>query len=494
MKKEKNMKKLWQKDTQLNKTIEAFETEGDLVLDQKLVEWDVYGTLAHVYGLKKIGLLTAKETSTAQKGLLEILAKNSGGSFTLSKGDEDVHTKIENYLTHNYGEVGKKIHTGRSRNDQVLTAMRLFTKNELLKIWQALLALAKSLLDFAKEHEFVPIPGYTHMQKAMPMTVGMWAAAFVESLADDSKLFEIIYGLNNQSPLGSAAGFGVPLALDREYTAKLLGFTHQNDGSCCSPAPQPPTMGTPAVGRPGSHHPSLQYHHSIQQNSLYCQNSRGKIEATVVSGLIGQLQTINKLASDILFFTSSELKYFTVDPSLCTGSSIMPQKQNVDIAELLRSKVHLVLGQYTSLVSLSSNLISGYNRDLQDSKKPLFESLEITLSSLQVANLLVQGLYPNYQKLYQSMTPELFATHKALELVAQGMSFRQAYQTIGKDIKSIQKMSKEEIDELLKTSTHIGSTGNLGLVKLEKQLKKEMNKVEKEKKEFEEVIKSLIKY
>ena len=448
--------KLWQKDTQLNKTIETFETGGDLILDQKLVEWDVYGTLAHVYGLKKIGLLTAKEAGTAQKGLLEILAKNKKGAFKLTQGDEDVHTKIENYLTHNYGEVGKKIHTGRSRNDQVLTAMRLFTKNELLKIWQALLALAQTFLDFAKEHEFVPIPGYTHMQKAMPMTVGMWAAAFVESLVDDSKLFEIIYELNNQSALGSAAGFGVPLDLDRGFTAKLLGFA------------------------------------KVQNNSLYCQNSRGKIEATIVSGLIGQLQTINKLASDILFFTSSELKYFTVDPSLCTGSSIMPQKQNVDIAELLRSKVHLVLGQYTSLVSLSSNLISGYNRDLQDSKKPLFESLEITLSSLQVAKLLVQGLHPNYQKLYQSMTPELFATHKALELVKKGMSFRQAYQTIGKDIKVLQKMSKEEIDELLKTSTHIGSTVNLGLVKLEKQLKKEMNKVEKEKKEFERAIKKLI--
>jgi argininosuccinate lyase len=297
------------------------------------------------------------------------------------------------------------------------------------------------------------MPGYTHLQKAMPSTVGMWALAFVESLLDDSKSVSYAYELNDQCPLGSAAAYGVPLGLDREYSAKLLGFS------------------------------------KVQVNPIYCQNSRGKIEAEVVASLIQVLATINRFASDILLFTTSEFNLFNISESLCSGSSIMPQKKNVDVAELLKSKVHLVLGFYTQLISLSNNLASGYNRDLQDSKKPLMESFEITLDSLKVASILINNLTPNENKLKNSMTPEIFATHRAFELVKKGMSFREAYQKIGKNIHGDKTF---DFDKLLKLSTHIGGTANLGFGLFEKEITLEKNIFEKEKNIFETSIKKLI--
>lgn len=392
------MKKLWQKDWQLNKEVEAFETKDDLLIDQKLVKYDVQGSLAHAKMLLKIGILSKSELKKLENGLLEISELNKKGKFNLQFGDEDIHTKIENYLTEKYSEVGKKIHTGRSRNDQVLTAIRLFTKDYLGKVEKALNELIESFEIFSKKYSNIPMPGYTHMQKAMPSSIGLWADSFKESLEDDLILLKTAYQLNNQSPLGSGAGYGVPIKLDREYTAKLLGFE------------------------------------KVQQNPIYCQNSRGKIDAVILSSLINILQTINKFASDVLLFTTAEFNYFEVADKLTTGSSIMPQKRNIDIAELLRSKVHLLLGYYTQVVSLSSNLISGYNRDLQDSKKPLMESLEITLSSVKVTKILLESLNPKREVLKEAMTEEIFATEKALKMVLKGESFRNAYKKVSNQI------------------------------------------------------------
>src|SRR6185437_11852649 len=214
--------KLWQKNNHtLDSFIESFETKDDLVLDQKLALYDVYGSLAHAKMLKKIGILSAKELAHLQEGLLVIIEKIEQNEFVLQPGDEDIHTKIENYLTEKYGIVGKKIHTGRSRNDQVLSAIRLFTKDKLLSIWGDLLILVESFNNFSKENETVPMPGFTHTQKAMPSTVGMWGNAFAQGLLDDVSILMSAYNLNDQSPLGSAAGYGVPLPLDREYSAEL---------------------------------------------------------------------------------------------------------------------------------------------------------------------------------------------------------------------------------------------------------------------------------
>lgn len=389
------MKKLWQKNKkELNPIIEAFETKDDLFLDQKLITYDVLGSIAHAKMLQKIGILTKTELSVLIKGLEEISKLNMQGKFILEQGDEDMHTKIENYLTQNYGEVGKKIHTGRSRNDQVLTALRLYSKDQLNSIKDELQKLKKGFGSFAKTYSQVTMPGYTHMQKAMPSSLSMWAESFADALDDDLQQLESVYKIVDQSPLGSAAGYGLPISLDKKYTAKLLGFS------------------------------------KVQDNPIYCQNSRGKFDAAMLAFLISVLMDVNKFASDVMLFTTSEFNYFSVSDELTSGSSIMPQKKNVDIAELLRSKVHIVLGNYIQIVSLSSNLISGYNRDVQDSKKPLIESFEKTLESLQVTQILLKNLKPNKKVLKKAMTSELFATEKALNLVLKGESFRNAYMKV----------------------------------------------------------------
>lgn len=392
------MKKLWQKsEYKLDPIVEAFETKGDLVMDQKLLKFDVQGSLAHTQMLFKIGILSKDELNKLQKAFKEILDLDKAGKFSLEIGDEDIHTKIENYITEKYGEVGQKIHTGRSRNDQVLTIIRLYSKNQLENIELELNNLMKSFTSFSKKYGSTAMPGYTHMQKAMPSSIEIWAGSFLSSLQDDLSLLKSVMELNNQSPLGSGAGYGVPLPLDKKYSAKLLGFS------------------------------------KVLDNPLYSQNSKGKIEAVIIASLVNILQTINKFASDVLLFTTSEFNFFIVSSEVTTGSSIMPQKKNIDLAELLRGKVHLGLGNYVQMVSLSSNLISGYNRDLQDIKKPLMESLEITLDSLKVAGILLNSLTPNHPVLEQALTPEIFAAEKAFELVKKGMSFRKAYQKIGKE-------------------------------------------------------------
>lgn len=438
------MKKLWQKNWKLDPMVEAFETGDDLPVDQKLVWADVAGSISHVAMLYKIGILSKKELSQAKKGLLQIQKLNHKGKFVLSMGDEDIHTKIENYLTDHFGLVGKKIHTGRSRNDQVLTALRLFTKHELLYIWEQIIGLADAFLSFSKQYEYVPMPGYTHIQKAMPSSVGMWAASFVESLLDDCGMVKTAFTLVDQSPLGSAAAYGVPIPLDREYTAKLLGFS------------------------------------KIQNNALYCQNSRGKVEGAVVASLLSVLQTINKFSTDVLLFTTSEFDYFSVADELTTGSSIMPQKKNIDIAELLRSKLHVVLGQYNAIVGTTGNLPSGYNRDLQDTKKPLLEALAVSKQSVAIAKLLISHLTPNTEKLLAAMTPELFAAHEAFSHVQKGQAFRDAYASATWKKAS----SPAQVVSTLKQSVHVGGTGNLGLSALHKKITVEQNSCVKAKKQF----------
>jgi argininosuccinate lyase len=382
--------KLWQKGKGLQEAVEKFETEQDLALDQHLIPYDVQGSLAHAKGLHKIGILSKKELSDLEKGLKEVLANG----LTLAMGDEDMHTKIEQYLTNHFGDVGKKIHTGRSRNDQVLTALRLFSKDMLSQITNEINMTVKTAEVLIDQHGETPMPGYTHMQRAMPSSLGTWIGSIVASFQDDIRVIQSVYDLNDQSPLGSAAGYGVPLELDRAYTAKLMGFSR------------------------------------VQENPMYCQNARGKIEAQTIAACVSVMQTINKLASDVLFFTTAESGLLSIDEDLCSGSSIMPQKKNVDIAELLRSKLHLVSGYYTQMVGLSGNLISGYNRDLQDAKKPLYESLTTTLQCVQMTTLLMNGIHPNKEKLRRAMTDELYATHRALELVQKGMPFREAYRRV----------------------------------------------------------------
>lgn len=454
------MKKLWHKNLpagkagwDLNSQVEFFETKDDLLLDQKMVIFDIYGSLAHAMMLEKIGLLSKAELTQLQHGLQKIKKEYELGKFILKFGDEDVHTKIEDELIKKVGHVGKKIHTGRSRNDQVATMLRLYTKDHLLNIVQEVILLASSFQEFANKFEFDPMPGHTHMQKAMPSSIGMWAGSFAQSLLDDLSSIKHTYEFINVSPLGSAAGFGFPLQLDREYTANLLGFK------------------------------------KVQKNSLYCQNGRGKFDAVVIASLLQVFMTINKFSSDILLFTMDEFKYFSVSKELCSGSSIMPQKKNLDLAELLRSKVHLMLASYTHVVSTSSNLMSGYNRDLQDTKETLVKSLELTLQSLQMTNLLINNIMPLRKNLEKAMSKELLATHHTATLVMKGMSFRDAYQKVGTNLSKLNSYTPE----ILTHSKHIGGTGNLGLREMKDEIKKEQITWEKEKGSFKSVLKKLLK-
>lgn len=438
-------KKLWQKNNwELDKFVEYFETKDDLTIDQGLLFYDLLGSLAHAKMLKKISILTAEELVQIETGLKEIGELAEQGRFELEFGDEDIHSKIENYLTSKFGEVGQKIHTGRSRNDQVLTAIRLFTKHKLIEIWQEAIQLCSDFSEFSKKYERVLMPGFTHMQKAMPTTVGMWSSAFSVSLTDDLDILKTSYLVNDQNPLGSGTGLGMPLNLDRELTTKLLGFS------------------------------------KVQTPSMYVQNSRGKIEANVVSSLVSVLQTANKFSSDVMLFTTSEFNYFNVDPSVCSGSSAMPQKKNVDLAELIRSKLHLVIGNYVQITSLSANLISGYNRDLQDTKKPLFESLETCLETIQATRILLSALTPNIENLEKKMTKDLFATHAAYKQVANGVPFRKAYQNVASNLDHVEV----DLTDVFELSKHTGGIGNLGLKQIETLIKDSKLNLKSEQSKF----------
>jgi argininosuccinate lyase len=448
------MPKLWQKgqNTTLLQILEKFETADDLTLDNNLTKFDVYGSLAHAYMLSTIGILSSQEFQQLKKGLFEILKLHQKGQFQLKFGDEDIHSKIETFLTEKYGEVGQKIHTGRSRNDQVLLDLRLFNKEKILEIWNEANKLAHLFLDLCQKYENIPMPGYTHMQKGMPSSVGMWFGSYAQSLLDSIKTLRIAFEVNDQSPLGSGAGYGLPLQLNRELVADLLGFS------------------------------------SVQTNSLYCQNSRGKIESIIVGALLQLMADTSRFANDVLLFTTSEFSFFTISDDLVTGSSIMPQKKNLDIAELLRSKVHIMEGYWLQIFGISTKLPSGYNRDLQDTKKPLMEAYTLANDVLKITQLLAENLTPHKENLQHAMTADLFATHQAFELVEKGMPFRQAYKEIGSNL---HKLDHYASDAALLMSTHTGGTGNLCQNILEKRLAELAHDQEVSQGTFQQAIKNL---
>ena len=416
--------KLWKKDYNLDKAVEAFTVGNDYLLDQKLVVYDCFGSIAQAKMLAKIKVLSGEEEKKLVESLKSIIKLSEEGKFKILQEDEDCHTAIENHLIKETGEAGKKIHAGRSRNDQVLTALRLYTKAELLHVMSLVTELVKSLQKFAEKNRDVPMPGYTHMQKAMPSSVGLWGASFAESLEDDFEALKTAYNINNQSPLGSAAGFGSILDTDRKFTADLLGFK------------------------------------SVQNNVLYVQNSRGKTEVMVLDALSYIMSTINKLATDLLLFTMQEFQYFSLPKTFLTGSSIMPQKYNYDVLELLRAKSNLVAAKGIELRMITGSLPSGYNRDFQLIKLAFFESFDTTIESVAILTEVIKCLQVNKDKLVAACTPELFMTDAALKLVKGGMPFREAYQQVtGKPVTKIDTV------KAIKSRSGIGMPGNLNLDK-----------------------------
>jgi argininosuccinate lyase len=429
----KKPKQLWEKAaTKLHPAVHQYIIDPNLEADKALLKFDIRASIAHAEMLESVALLEKKDLEVIRTTLQAIEKDFDAGVFVLDPALEDVHTAIENALVERVGDLGKRIHVGRSRNDQVLVAMRLYTKEALVEIDHLLLESSKTILEFARTHEDIPMPGYTHMQKAMPSSVGQWAASFVEAMINDRDLIETARKLNDQNPLGSAAGFGTGLPLDRNFTTQKLGFS------------------------------------KTQINPLFSQMSRSKFESFTLSTLVQVMLSLDKVANDLIIFTNQEFNFFQVDACLTTGSSIMPQKRNLDIMEVLRANTSIVLSLQNQVQTVGLNLLSGYNKDLKITKKALMEGIKIVKASLSITALTFKNLRPNKEALMAACSdPTLYAADAANSRVMSGETFRDAYRFVGENLDTLKP---EDPKQNLLSKTHLGSTGNLGLDDLEKRL------------------------
>ncbi|OQX28877.1 MAG: argininosuccinate lyase [Spirochaeta sp. LUC14_002_19_P3] len=418
------MSKLWAKGCQLDSLIERFTVGEDYKLDSRLIPADILGSLAHAAMLNSLHLLSADQYSALKEGLLQILEEHESGRFTIAEADEDGHTAIENRLTKLTGDTGKRIHLGRSRNDQVLTAMRIWMRHAVFQLAETGAGLIAELLDFAQKGENIPMPGRTHTQPAMPSSVGLWAGGFAEQLTDDIQGIAHLFPYLDQCPLGTGAGYGVPLPLNRELTASLLGFSR------------------------------------IQNNAAYCGLSRGKFESRLIDAAEQAAITLSKLAADLILFSLPEFGWFTLPAELCTGSSIMPQKRNPDALELMRAKAASVGGWSVQVKNIIRALPSGYNRDYQDTKEPVMRTVDTVLIMLQTAQLTINRLEINHPRLEKSFDSSLFATDAAIALTSQGVSFREAYR---KTAAHPEKVASKNPREAIAERTSSGTPGNLRL-------------------------------
>lgn len=428
--------KLWQKNTTSKKEVEQFTIGKDPEFDLLLAPYDVLASMAHAQMLCQIGLLTEAENGLLQQGLKEIHTEILQGSFSIAPGVEDVHSQVEILLTARFGEVGKKLHSGRSRNDQVLVDLKLFYREAVRELVYEAQTLAKLLLELAEMHKEDLMPGYTHTQLAMPSSFGLWFASFAESLSEDLGLLLAAYELCNKNPLGSAAGYGSSFPLDRSLTTQLLGFA--------------------------------ELHHNV----INAQNSRGKTERTLSFGLAGMAATLNKLASDACLFCNQHFAFISFPDDLTTGSSIMPHKKNPDVFELIRAKSNQIQALPTSVGLLLTNLTTGYHRDLQLLKEAIFPALDTLRSCLQLSTFMLRSIQVRKGILDDPFYKHLFSVEVVNELVLQGIPFRDAYKQVGQAIEDETFVPNQ--DKVV--HSHEGSIGNLCLseilAKLEKQVAK----------------------
>jgi len=425
--------KLWQKETPTNQKIDHFTVGKDREYDLVLAPYDCIASKAHARMLGKIGLLSTLETEQLVKELDAIQKTAEEGSFTIEEEFEDMHSKIEFLLTKKLGDTGKKIHTARSRNDQVLVALQLFLKEALSEIKIQALELFDQLLQLSEKHQDKLMPGYTHMQVAMPCSFGLWFSAYAESLIDDVSFLNTAQQLTDQNPLGSAAGFGSSFPIDRDQTTKELGFK------------------------------------TLKYNVVAAQMGRGKIEKTTATALGMLASTISKFAMDLCLYMGQDYNFIRFPEALTTGSSIMPHKKNPDVFELIRGKCNLVQGLPHQLALLSSNLPSGYHREMQLAKGPIIEAiqeikscLEMMCFSLKSIEVLDQSHNEKYEYMYSVDTLN--------EWVKEGMPFREAYQKMGKLIAEGSFIPNKSLNH-----THIGSIGNLQLDAIRAKMKKTLS-------------------
>ena len=421
-------------DATVDPDILAYTVGDDPVLDLRLAVWDCLGTAAHVTMLSEMKLkkpvVTKREAATVRRELGRIAKLAEAGRFAIRVDDQDVHMAVERLLTERLGDLGKKIHTGRSRNDQVAVDVRLHMKDEILRAEAETADLASALVAFAAKAGPVPLVGRTHLQPAMPSSVEMWATGHAEMILDQLENLEAAYRLADLNPLGSAAGYGVPLPLDRRRTSELLAFS-----------------------RP-------------IHNCFGASMARGACEASLLAALAQLMAVLSRLAEDLILFSMPEFAYFKLPRAYCTGSSIMPQKFNPDVLELVRSKAAQVLGLQTASLSLLHAMPGGYNRDLQDCKGLYMKGLDITRTTLRILAKVVAGVTVNAENCRKAFTPGVYATDVALRMVAEGTPWRDAYHEVRDQFAALydgrpNHVASLDPDEVVRAKTHEGTTGGI---------------------------------
>ena len=412
--------KLWEKDFSINSEIERFTVGRDREMDLYLASYDVLGSMAHITMLESIGLLEKDELRQLLAALRDIHALCMRGEFVIEEGVEDVHSQVELMLTRQLGDMGKKIHSGRSRNDQVLVDLKLFTRHQLQDIAEAVMVLFEELIAKSEQYKDVLMPGYTHLQVAMPSSFGLWFGAYAESLADDMLFLQAAYRMTNRNPLGSAAGYGSSFPLDRTMTTRLLGFD------------------------------------SMDYNVVYAQMGRGKMERNVAFAMATVAGTVAKLAFDACLFNSQNFSFVRLPKECTTGSSIMPHKKNPDVFELIRAKCNKLQALPQQVTLIMNNLPSGYFRDLQIIKEVFLPAFDELKDCLQMAAYIINRIQVNEHILDNPLYDPIFSVEEVNRLAAAGMPFRDAYKKVGLDIEAGRFVPDKHIRH-----THEGSIGNL---------------------------------
>ncbi len=412
--------KLWEKNVQVDKEVDTFTVGKDREMDLYLAKYDVLGSMAHITMLESIGLLTKEELTILLAELKNIHAVADSGRFVIEDGVEDVHSQVELMLTRRLGDTGKKIHSGRSRNDQVLLDLKLFTRAQIQEIVELVSDLFEVLISQSCRYKDVLLPGYTHLQIAMPSSFGLWFGAYAESLADDLQMMQAAYKVCNRNPLGSAAGYGSSFPLRRQMTTDLLGFE------------------------------------SLDYNVVYAQMGRGKMERTVAFALAGIAATLSKLAFDACMFNSQNFGFIKLPDQFTTGSSIMPHKKNPDVFELTRAKCNKLQGLPQQITLISNNLPSGYFRDLQIIKEIFLPAFDELKDCLRMVTHMMREVKVNEHILDDDKYALLFSVEEVNRLVLEGVPFRDAYKQVGLDIEAGKFIPVKDVRH-----THEGSIGNL---------------------------------
>ena len=412
--------KLWEKNIQVDHEVDLFTVGKDREMDLYLAKYDVLGSMAHITMLESIGLLTSEELHLLLAELKRIYAVAEAGEFVIEEGVEDVHSQVELMLTRQLGDIGKKIHSGRSRNDQILLDLKLFTRAEIQQIVSLVQALFDVLQAQSERYREVLLPGYTHLQIAMPSSFGLWFGAYAESLVDDLQLLQAAYRVCNRNPLGSAAGYGSSFPLNRRMTTELLGFD------------------------------------SLDYNVVYAQMGRGKMERTVAFALAGIAGTLSKLAFDACMFNSQNFGFIKLPDQFTTGSSIMPHKKNPDVFELTRAKCNKIQGLPNQITLICNNLPSGYFRDLQIIKEVFLPSFDELADCLRMVTHMMREVKVNEHILDDERYAPIFSVEEVNRLVLSGVPFRDAYKQVGLEIEAGKFVANKQIHH-----THEGSIGNL---------------------------------